>query len=170
MSDPPAVTPGAPAPESGVFRCVHGARDAGTARIMMVGDLDLAAAAYARDVIRRAQAETGDVVCDLGYVSFLDLAGLQVLIDAAAHARQRNARLTVANSPPLLPRILRLLELQGLLELEGHSAAAAPLPRDPPAAPDEQHEHRRAMRPTPTTRAHGDHDSSTHSSRRRRDH
>ena len=161
MSDPSPVPP---APEPGVFRCVHGVWDAGTARIMMVGDLDLAAAAYARDTIRRAQDEAGDVVCDLGYVSFLDLAGLQVLVEAAAYARQQNTRLTVANSPPLLPRILRLFRAQGLTELEAHLAPAAPLTRDQRTAPDEQNQLRRALRQT------RDRESSTHSRRRLRDH
>lgn len=167
MSDQPPILP---VPETDVFRCVHGARDAGAARILMVGELDLAAAPYARAAIRRAQEESGDVVCDLGYVSFLDLAGLQVLIDAAAHARQHATRLTVANSPPLLPRILGLFRLEGCIELEGDPATAAPPARDQPGAPGERAEHKRALRQTPGTRAHGEHVAGARSSHRLRDH
>ena len=169
MSDPSAVPTGAPFPESEVFRCVRGAAEAGSALIIMVGDLDLAAAAYARDAIRRAQEEAGDVLCDLSYVSFLDLAGLQVLLDAAAHARQHDTRLTVANSPPVLPRILSMFRLQDCIELEGDHGSAAPLSQDGPVAPDEQREQKRTMRRAPATRAHGDREI-THSPRRRRDH
>jgi anti-anti-sigma factor len=162
MPDPSAVPP-APDPESGLLCCVHGASEAGVVRIMMIGDLNLTAATHARDVIRRAQDEAGDVLCDLGYVSFLDLAGLQVLLDASAHARQNNMSLTVANSPPLLPEILQLFRLEGCLELE--EAATASLPR--PVAGDER---RRAARPTPATRAHDEQHAGGHGMPRRRDH
>jgi anti-anti-sigma factor len=164
MPDTSAVPP-APDPESGLFCCVHGASEAGVVRIMMIGDLNLAAATHARDVIRRAQDETGDVLCDLGYVSFLDLAGLQVLLDASAHARQNNRSLTVANSPPLLPEILQLFRLEGCLEID--DALTTSLPVEQPVAVDER---RRAVRPTPATRAHDDQHAGGHSVRRRRDH
>jgi anti-anti-sigma factor len=83
---------------------------AGAFRLMMVGELDLVTAEHARTAIRRAQNETGALICDLGDVWFVDLSGLRVLLDAAAYAELTGGRLTLANCPPIVPRMLRLLD------------------------------------------------------------
>jgi len=95
---------------------------AGAVCLRLTGELDLVAAERARVAIRRAQALSAVLVCDLGDLSFIDLTGLRVLLDAAAHAERTGRRLIVANSPPILPRMLGLLGLDDALEV-----AAAPL-------------------------------------------
>jgi anti-anti-sigma factor len=85
---------------------------------MFVGELDLATAAGARAAIRRAQDEMPSLTCDLGDVWFVDLTGLRVLLDAAAHAERTGRRLTITNCPPIVPRMLRLLRLAHALEIE----------------------------------------------------
>jgi anti-anti-sigma factor len=126
-------TPFAHQPESDTgpwFFCLRHPAHAGVVHILMVGELDLAAADYARDVIRRAQIEAAHVICDLSDVSFIDPRGLRVLIDAAARARRHDARLNLAN---ISPRVLRLMALDALLE-EDALPSAAPLARLPIAA------------------------------------
>ena len=88
--------------------------EAGSAHLLMVGELDLAVAMEARDTLRRAQNEAMTVICDLGDVSFIDLRGLHVILDAAAHARCTGARLVISNLSPVCT------ELFGVLGLEGH--------------------------------------------------
>jgi anti-sigma B factor antagonist len=98
----------------------------GTAHLMLVGELDLVTADRAREAVRHAQDESRVLVCDLGDVWFVDLSGLRVLLDAAARARRSGSRMTVANCPPIVPRMLRLLGLEDALELGPASESGAP--------------------------------------------
>jgi anti-anti-sigma factor len=94
---------------------------------MLVGELDLVTAHRARAAIRRAQADTRELVCDLGDVWFVDLAGLRVLLDAAAHAKLTGGHLAVTDCPPIVPRMLQLLRLEDWLDIRSapRSAGAA---------------------------------------------
>jgi anti-anti-sigma factor len=112
--------------EGAVFSCFRLPDAAGSVRLMMVGELDLVAAERARTAIRLAQNETRALTCDLGDVWFVDLSGLRVLLDAAVHAKLTGGRLTLANYPPMVPRMLQLLEFDGAGELH----AAPPFPAE----------------------------------------
>jgi anti-anti-sigma factor len=125
---------GAQEPSAGpVFAHVRLPAPAGAARLRLTGELDLVTAARARAVVRRAQDEARVLICDLGDVPFIDL---RVLLDATAHARRTASRLIVANAPPVLPRMLRILRLEHELEVP-----AAPLRTRPvhPCATFRQH-------------------------------
>ncbi len=89
----------------------------GSARLMLVGELDLLTARRARTAIRRAQNETRVLTCDLGDVWFVDLAGLRVLLEATTHAHLTGGAVTLANCPPIVLRLLRLLELDDVMEI-----------------------------------------------------
>jgi anti-anti-sigma factor len=102
---------------------------AGTARLGLTGELDLVTAARAGAAIRRAQDESRLLICDLRDLRFIDLTGLQVLLDAAAHAKRTGSRLIVANSPPSLPCMLRLLELDHALEVPATPLRTPPVQR-----------------------------------------
>jgi anti-anti-sigma factor len=108
----------------GVLSCIRLDGPRGGACLMLVGELDLVTAGRARTVIRRAQDETTSLTCDLGDVWFVDVSGLRVLIDAAAHARRSGRRFALANCPPIVPRMLALLRLDGALDAPAarHSA------------------------------------------------
>jgi anti-anti-sigma factor len=49
----------------------------------MAGELDLAASVSAHECMRRTQDGPETVVCDLGALSFIDVSGVRVLVDAA---------------------------------------------------------------------------------------
>ena len=91
----------------------------------MVGELDVAAADDARDVIASAQADAAEVICDVHDVSFIDPRGLRVLLDAAAGARRHNARFTLVNPSASVRRLIDLLGLEVLLQAKRHPVPAA---------------------------------------------
>ena len=114
----------APEPEAGTwFFCLRYPVEAGSVRIAMVGELDVATAGRARDAIRRAQDDAAEVICDLGDVSFIDVCGLHVLLDASAHARHTGARLILAHSPAFIYKVLGALGLEGALDMDSRSPA-----------------------------------------------
>jgi anti-anti-sigma factor len=116
-----------PESETGLwFFCLRHSVHAGAIGIVMVGELDVAAADDARVVISRAQATAAEVICDLHDVSFIDPCGLHVLLDAAASARRHNARLTLANPSPCVRRLMDLVGLQATLLTD---AVRSPVPR-----------------------------------------
>jgi anti-anti-sigma factor len=119
-------------PESGPgpwFFCLRHAVHQGAVGIVMVGELDIAAAADARDAISHAQASAPEVICDLHEVSFIDPCGLHVLLDAAASARRHNARLTLANPSAAVRRLTDLLGLD--ITLRANAVPSAPRPDSP---------------------------------------
>ena len=59
----------------------------------------------------------------------LDLTGLLTLLDAAASAKRNGGRLTIANCPPIVPRMLALLRLEDALEIEAAPRSAGALAR-----------------------------------------
>jgi anti-anti-sigma factor len=112
----------APEPEAGPwFFCLRHPVEAGSVRIVMVGEFDVATAGRARDAIRRAQDDAAEVICDLGDVSFIDVCGLHVLLDASAHARHTGARLILIHSPAFISKALVALGLEGALEMDRRS-------------------------------------------------
>jgi anti-anti-sigma factor len=120
----PPPFPHSPVSETGPwFFCLRHAVHAGAIGIAMVGELDVAAADDARDVLRRAQADAAEVICDLHDVSFIDACGLHVLFDAAASARRHNARVTLVNPSP---SVRRLIDLLGFDTHAGPSRAPLP--------------------------------------------
>ncbi len=100
------------------FRAFRLPAGPGSVLLMLVGELDLVTADDAREALRRAQAQTRALICDLGDVWFIDLAGLRVLLDATARARLTGARLTVTNCPPLVAEMLAVLRLEDRLDLQ----------------------------------------------------
>jgi anti-anti-sigma factor len=102
-------------PDSPFFACLRYPAEGGCARVVIVGELDVSAASLARVTLRHAQNSASTVMCDLGDVSFIDLRGLRVLLEAAEHARCTGARLSVLNAPGVVSELVAELGLQGAL-------------------------------------------------------
>lgn len=134
------------------FFCLRHEVHVGAVGIVMVGELDVAAADDARDVISRAQGAASEVICDLHDVSFIDPCGLHVLLDAAASARRHNTRLTLANPSTSVRRLIRLVGLDATLAPNAVPSARAP---DSPHDTRGRTRVRSASRPgkTPTTKS-----------------
>ena len=118
MPPPRARHVAPPQHPSDALTCFWLGTPAESGRLMLVGELDLATAERAREVIGDAQDQTSALICDVGDVWFVDLSGLRVLLDAAARARETGALLTITNCPPLVPRMLALLSLEHALDIQ----------------------------------------------------
>lgn len=110
------------------FFCLQPPAEAQCIRIVIIGELRLATASRVRSVIRRAQDDAREVICDLGDLSSVDAFGAYALVDAVARARHNGVRLTLVHSPPLVRRILRRLGLDSALGMD----PPAPSPRGLP--------------------------------------
>lgn len=94
------------------FRCEVNAAGDGLVSLVPAGELDMATVGEVDRALREAQARahTGLVV-DLRRLTFLDCAGLQVLLAAADWARRAGVQLTFVRGPRA---VHRLFELTGL--------------------------------------------------------
>jgi anti-anti-sigma factor len=89
------------------------------------GELDLAAKPAAEEALRRAQHPPPDVmVLDLSGVSFIDSAGLHVIIDANIRQREAGRRLVAIVGLPQAQRMLKLTGVVEQLELADRITAA----------------------------------------------
>lgn len=148
MPPPSTRSPGS---ETGPwFFCLRHEVHAGAIGIAMLGELDIAAADDAREVIARAQVDAAEVVCDLHDVSFIDAHGLRVLLDAATGARRQDTLFTVANPSASVCRLIDVLSLEAVVRGDAvpclspppiaDSSAAAPrfgLPHPQPRRPND---------------------------------
>ena len=135
MLQPTSIFSRSPYSESGEwFFCLRHPVEDGSVHVVMVGELDLATAARAGRVLRRAQDDAARVVCDLDDLSFLDVCGLHVLLGASAYARRTGGRLVLAHAPPYLERILAMAEVGRGLEID-RGAPCSPSRRPADRAP-----------------------------------
>jgi stage II sporulation protein AA (anti-sigma F factor antagonist) len=86
--------------------------DDGRRVVHVVGDVDLDSSSQLERFL--ADRGPGDLVVDLSGVTFIDSAGIAVLVKAHMEAEQRGERLALANPSRSTQRIL---ELTGLTEV-----------------------------------------------------
>lgn len=91
----------------------HRRRFTGLVSLALVGELDLASAPIADAELRDASADAEVVLLDLSGLSFMDCAGLRVLLAADARLREASGRLVIINSSRY---VRRLLDLTGTSE------------------------------------------------------
>ena len=138
----------APEPTTGPwFFCLRHPAEAQCIRIVIIGELRLATASRVRSVIRRAQDDAREVICDLGDVSSVDAFGAYVLVDAAARARHNGVRLTLVHSPPLVRRILGRLGLDNALGMDPPPPSRRGLPIGARATVESDCDSSRIVRP-----------------------
>ena len=82
----------------------------------LAGEIDVATADLLQTTLKEALASDRATVIDMAGVSFIDVTGLRVLIDAA-ESLDGQAPLTLANAP-LAARLLALLGLKDKLAIE----------------------------------------------------
>jgi anti-sigma B factor antagonist len=80
--------------------------------VRMRGELDLSTAADLADVIERHCAGTTRLTIDLSELSFLDCAGLRVLLDARARAEGSGGDLLLIPGHDSVQRVFRLAGLE----------------------------------------------------------
>jgi anti-anti-sigma factor len=95
----------------------------GETRLRLAGELDLLAASTVRRAVRSRVAPSGRLTLDLGGVTFIDVAGLGVVLQALEHAGGAGARVTLGGDlPPGVERLARLAGVLGRLPLDGRAA------------------------------------------------
>jgi anti-sigma B factor antagonist len=84
-------------------------------QVQVVGELDLATAPQLASCLRSLSADTGSLCLDLTRVTFLDLSGLRVLLDARRDAHARGAHLRIVAPSGACRRLFELTETEYLL-------------------------------------------------------
>ena len=82
-----------------VCGCVKAGLDA--ARVHVAGELDVATAPQLEGTLRDAEQQARLVVLDLRELTFMDCAGVHLLVDASTRARTRGDRLVVLRGPTI---------------------------------------------------------------------
>ena len=84
-------------------------RDGDRAIVQLDGELDCSSEGLARAEIEIALDRGGsELVIDLRDVSFLDVRGVHVLIDARSACHSRHRRLALVPGPPRVQRVIEL--------------------------------------------------------------
>ena len=90
------------------FVCTRSDGDVGVSWIRTSGELDLMVSARLERALHLAQANARLVVLDLRELTFMDSAGLHVIVDAATRARHHGRRLIVVRGPTDVDRVFTL--------------------------------------------------------------
>jgi anti-sigma B factor antagonist len=87
--------------------------------VRVSGEVDLAIAPELRERLRRAiDADGNGVVLDLGDVTFMDSAGLSVLVDARRQLESTHRELRIVRPTPAVRRLLDLAGVDGLFQID----------------------------------------------------
>ena len=85
--------------------------------IALEGELDLASSSAADDALRRAGKGAGVIILDLRELTFMDAAGLAVVIDAHERARRAGRRFVVRVRSKDVLRLFELARMERTLEI-----------------------------------------------------
>ena len=99
-------------------------RDAAWVRV--TGELDLATAPQLELPLRKAQLRARLVVLDLRQLTFMDCAGMHVVVAASNHARQAGAHLVLVRGPSTVDRLFTLTGTSDVLEIVDLDPIARP--------------------------------------------
>jgi anti-anti-sigma factor len=88
--------------------------------VVASGEIDLANAPQLAEVL--AQFSDGDVIVDFSGVTFMDSAGLSVLLSAHRRVERRDAHLRLVAVPKRLLRTMQSAGLTGVLHLDRDGA------------------------------------------------
>jgi anti-anti-sigma factor len=91
----------------------------GSSRVVISGELALAAGALLADALRRAEGLAGGVIFDLTGVEFIDALGAHLLLDANHRVRARGDVFALDGVPDVVMRLLVLLGVDTEFEYVG---------------------------------------------------
>ncbi len=83
----------------------------------LIGELDMAGTSAVQAVLALFD---GDISLDCSALSFIDMAGLRILIDADTTCQTRGARLVLENPSRCVARLLELTDLQERFNVRSH--------------------------------------------------
>ncbi len=86
-----------------------------TAIVRLVGELDRVIAPELTAVLERAAESASRLVVDLREISFMDVGGLQVILEAQAVASGADHDLDLVPGPPAVQRVFELTDTEARL-------------------------------------------------------
>jgi anti-sigma B factor antagonist len=87
-------------------------------RLGIAGELDMASAPLLlREIERLELDEPHTLALDLGEVTFMDVAGMRVLLEAAQRARDRQAKMVIFNPRRCATRVFALTAVDQQLQI-----------------------------------------------------
>lgn len=92
-----------------LFSCTRRAERRGSIRLVLAGELDLAARAHFQQALSDAQSDAAHVILDLRALTLIDCASISVVFDAAAKARRTGALLVLLDPRGQVRRVLDLI-------------------------------------------------------------
>lgn len=105
LSSPTRPVSGSPP----LFSCTRRAESGSSIRLVLAGELDLAARGHFQQALSDAQADATRVVLDLNALTLIDCASLSVVYDAAVEARRTGALLILLDPRGQVRRVLDLV-------------------------------------------------------------
>ena len=111
-----------------VFECALIDDGTDVAWVRVTGELDIASAPRLDRVLREAELQARLVVVDLRCLSFIDSAGIHVIVRASARARDLACRLIVVRGPRAVERLFALSQASAVVEIVDLDAGAPALP------------------------------------------
>jgi anti-anti-sigma factor len=105
LSSPTRPALGSPS----LFSCTRRAEGKGSIRLVLAGELDLAARAHFQQALTDAQSDAPRVILDLRALTLIDCASLSLVFDAAVEARRTGALLILLDPRGQVRRVLDLV-------------------------------------------------------------
>lgn len=113
--------------ESPGFRCTLRQSGGDAAWVGVTGELDIATAPQLEQTLRKAQLHARRVVLDLGELTFIDCAGIRVVVAASNHGRRAGAHLVLVRGPTQVDRMFTLTGASDALEIVDLDPIAPPV-------------------------------------------
>src|SRR5689334_12489933 len=97
-------------------------REPGRVRVQVRGELDLATADHVADRLRRLRERGAAVLLDLDELTFIDAAGLRVILTAASVARNDGWAFAVTRGSAPVRRLFAIVHAETHLTFDGSSS------------------------------------------------
>ena len=108
------------------FQCTCSDGGFDSVRVRVAGELDLATAPLLEQTLRCAEGRARMVLLDLHELTFMDSAGLHVIVNATARAKHARRRLVLVRGPSQVDRLFALAQAADLLEISDLDLVDAP--------------------------------------------
>jgi anti-anti-sigma factor len=99
------------------FACTWGSEGVDGGWVHVAGDLDVAAAPRLMEALRDLEHEARLIVLDIREITFLDAAGVHVIVDASIGARRDGRRLLLVGASVPVQRVFTLTETSDQVEV-----------------------------------------------------
>jgi anti-sigma B factor antagonist len=96
----------------------------GATCVALRGELDLGTVPAADDELRQAQRDAHDVLLDIRALTFIDVAGLNMILGAGRRARRARGRMVVLHGSSCVSRLFELTGVEATLETTTDAATA----------------------------------------------